>query len=61
MKSYGDLDDEEDVNGQGCLRPVLSGIAALLAAFILSCAAAGCRSCTCPPDMAQVYEVLSAP
>lgn len=43
MKSYGDLDDREnDVNGQGCLQPVLVLIiiAAAVGALLLS----GCES-----------------
>lgn len=48
---------DTDINGQGCLQPlfVLLCIVALL--WLLS----GCRTCPCPPDMAAIYSVLSAP
>lgn len=58
-KSYGDLDDkEDDVNGQGCLQPVLA-LAALAIVALAGCAAIG--PCKCPPDVDAVFTLLSAP
>lgn len=42
---YGDPDDN-DIDGQGCLQPVLVFLAVLLAAGMMTC----CAGCAIPPS-----------